>query len=103
MAPEVGQWLPCAACKGCTEELAKDPSEALPLATSYCSNAKWVPAKPGQSSRKLGAKKRVRKLSKKAQLWANYHKQLDDIKKASFFKPRKPKAPPDNSNPNHEA
>jgi hypothetical protein len=42
-----------------------------------------------EKTKRVANNRRARKPSKKAQLWANYHKQQDDIKRAQFFEKKK--------------
>ena len=96
MTPQKGRWLPCAICRGCDAELAKKPPYNSPAkaANIYCSEPIWLPAIPTRKAKRPwvpGTKQPARKLGKKAQFWADYHKQQDDLKKANFFIPKPPK------------
>ena len=102
MAANKGHWLPCAVCRGCDEELAKEPPYNSPVKTAnfYCSQPIWMPAKSVAKAKPAwmpGTKKQPRKLGKKAQFWADYHKQQDNIKRSQFFVPKKEKSKPPKS------
>ena len=89
MAGQDGRWAPCMGCTGCMIEYAKPKTEEPLECRQYCSKVFWLTADGGFKEPPKAPKKRMpRKLSKKQQLWANYHKQQAEIKKANFFKPR---------------
>jgi len=96
MAAAGGRWIPCGGCKGCADELEKDSAKAEYDPFLYCPSAKWTVPEPDPAAKKTRRRtaKGPRKLSKKRQLWDNYHKQQDNAKKANFFKPKTKKAPP---------